>query len=249
MKNYIQLLLPVIILLFAGNHLNGQCEPDPACIDTGDPGEICPYRLPDGMVNEAYESVITVIAPSAFTIDENVINVAYIVVDSIRNLPEGLTFDPGTNRFWADSADCVVISGTPAEEGEFPLSIYVTPWIYFGQMILPGPQVENDTSLVLTVIPASDLEQFQEGTFRMVSAFPNPFTETMHAGFFTPVADRIELEVFSILGTRVYREEQIANSGEGYFKFDGSSLEAGTYLYRIGNSSKTMTGKFIKIRK
>jgi hypothetical protein len=141
------------------------------------------------------------------------------------------------------------MTGTPEEEGEFSLSIYLTPWIYIGEIILPYAQQEDDTSVVLTVLPAANLDPYQAGTFRILPAFPNPFTETLKIGFSTPFADRIELEVYSILGKRVYREGYMADSGEDFFSFDGSSLKPGTYFYRISNSSETYTGKFIKVRK
>ena len=65
-------------------------------------------------------------------------------------------------------------------------------------------------------------------------------------GFYTPSDDRIKLQVYNILGELMYEEAQGASPGEHRFDFNGSMLLPGTYFYRVNNSQRLYTGKFIK---
>lgn len=250
MKKSMYFVLPAILCMIAGTRMSAQCEPDAAgCIDIDEPGQICPSQLPDAEVNVAYSQVITVIAPDQAEVEGNIIFVKYLQIDSISNLPDGLNYFPGTDKFWADSAECVSISGTPTEAGEFKLAIYVTPWILFGDAVIPHKQVKNDTSVVITVQGSSNLEADISARFRVMPPFPNPFTESIHLAFYTPVAELVELNVFNILGKNVYSEGIISPPGENKFSFDGRNLAPGTYFYKIIFDSGIYPGKFIKAKK
>jgi len=227
----------------------GQCEPDTVnCKDTGAPGQICPRNLPDGTVDVPYDESITVLAPPTFEYEGILIDVVYIIVDSVLNLPPGIEYWASAEKFYPDSAYCIQVYGTPEEEGEFQLAIYVTPFVtYFGSVI-QGEQVVNDTSVMMTVNGPSSLDPFGVDDFQVLPTFPNPFTEVARIGFYTPFNDQINLKVFNILGEMMHEETQGVPPGEHYFRFDGSELLPGTYFYRITNSSDYYTGKFIKSR-
>ena len=106
----------------------------------------------------------------------------------------------------------------------------------------------DSSSVVLTVNETSGIDPYQIHEFRVLPNVPNPFSDATRLGFFTPFDDRIELKVYNILGKLMHEEMQGAPPGEHYFQFDGSTLLPGTYFYRITNSSKYYTGKFIKSR-
>jgi len=75
---------------------------------------------------------------------------------------------------------------------------------------------------------------------------PNPFSELTRISFYTPYQDRVSLQVYNILGKMMYEETKSVSSGDQEFEFNGSELLPGTYFYRVINSSKLYTGKFIK---
>lgn len=243
------MIVIAVIGLFAGHGLYGQCEPDPGCEDILEPGEICPRQLPDATVNVFYDEVITVIPPGEAKLGENTILIRFIVLDSIMNLPEGLTYAADADSLIADSAHCVSITGTPTVAGEYPLAIYITPWIALGETSFPGTQVLNDTSVILTVNEPSGLDPSRSYEFYVLQNIPNPFSEVTRIGFFTPFDDRIELEVYNILGELMHSEKQGAPPGEHYFEFDGHALQPGTYIYRVTNQKESFTGKFVKARR
>ena len=227
----------------------GQCEPDTVnCVDTGTPGQICPRNLPDGTLGVSYDESITVLAPPTFEYQGNLIDVAYIIVDSVLNLPPGIEYWASAEQFYPDSAYCIQVFGTPEQEGEFQLAIYVTPFITYLGTIIQGEQVVNDTSVVMTVNGPSSIDPSGADEFEVLPVFPNPFSEVAKLGFYTPSGDEVNLKVFNILGEMMHEETVEVSPGEHYFRFDGNKLQAGTYFYRVTNSAQYYTGKFIKSR-
>ncbi|MEN8203429.1 MAG: T9SS type A sorting domain-containing protein [Bacteroidota bacterium] len=250
MKHPFNTLLLVFALAFLPSlKLIAQCEPDTVnCKDTGDPGQICPPNMPPAVVNELYDEVITVIAPDTATVGEVQIGIAYIEVDSVKNLPPGIEYHANAEKFYPDSAYCIQITGTPTEAGEYALVIYVSPFIHYLNQIVKGTQVVDDSSVVITVNETSGLDPYKINDFQVLPTAPNPFSEVTRLGFYTPFDDHIKLQVYNILGRLMHEEMQGAPPGEHYFNFNGSTLNPGTYFYRITNSSELYTGKFIKSR-
>ncbi|MFO7670429.1 MAG: T9SS type A sorting domain-containing protein [Bacteroidales bacterium] len=245
-----RVIFTLIAGLFAGTTIFGQCEPDSVnCKDTDEPGQICPMFLPNATVNAYYDEVITVIPPGEVTFGTSKVLINYIIVDSITNLPEGISYAANAERFYADSAYCVQIFGIPVEVGSDSLSIYVTPYIFVGTATIPGPQAVNDTSVVMTVAEASGIDPGQFTDFHLLPNKPNPFSDLTTIGFFTPFDDRIELQVYNILGSLVYEEKRGFPPGEYNFNFDGRALPPGTYFYRVTNSDAYRTGKLIKTKR
>lgn len=244
----IRLTIAIFISILVGVEMSAQCLPDTAnCKDEGNPGEICPRLLPEVTVNVAYDEAITVIAPGIYEYGENIINIVYIVVDSVLNLPPGIQYEANADKFYPDSAYCIHITGTPTLAGEYPLTIYVTPFINLYNQVVSAGQIVDDTSVVLTVLGPSGIDPGQAYEFRVLPV-PNPFNETTRLGFFTPFDDRIELKVYNILGELMHQEKQGAPPGEHYFRFNGSELLPGTYFYSITNGSGYYSGKFIKTK-
>ncbi len=249
MKNFARILAILSISVIVVAETSAQCTPDTVnCIDTGNPGQICPSVLPEVTVNIPYDESITVLAPATFDYLGNIINIAYIVVDSVNNLPPGIEYISSASRFYPDSAYCIQIFGTPTQAGEYPLSIYVTPYITYLNTIIAATQMADDTSVVMTVHGTSGIDPFQVQEFKVLPTVPNPFTDITMLGFFTPFDDRIELKVYNILGELMHEEMQGASPGTHFFQFDGNALLPGTYFYRVTNSKKFYTGKFIKSR-
>lgn len=249
MKKRARIFAILGISVFAVHAAYTQCEPDTAnCKDTGEPGQICPRFLPEVTVNVPYNEVITIIAPDSATVQNLTIGLHHIVVDSVTNLPPGIEYFANAAAFYPDSAYCVQITGTPTMAGDFPLSIYVTAYIDFLGNIVEGGKFVDDTSVVMTVLGTSGLNPYPVNEFKVLPSVPNPFSDITTLGFYTPYDDRVKLQVFNILGELMHEEMQGAPPGEHHFEFDGTSLLPGTYFYRVTNSSRLYTGKFIKSR-
>ena len=251
MKNLSRLLLAVLFLLGSGYHSFGQCDPDTVgCIDVDEPGQICPAILPDAVLNVPYEVILTFIPPVSAEIPPYPpIDIEYIIVNSVTNIPEGLTYVANADTFFANTTYCIMISGTPTKAGVDTLAIEVTPYISALGSIIPGPTVVDDTSLIITVLETAGLDPNQVNKFHVVPNYPNPFSEVTSLGFYSPIDEQIELLVYNLLGELMYVEKQGFPPGENYFDFTGKSLQPGTYIYSIRNNEEIFTGKIVKVRK
>ena len=208
-----------------GIQVYAQCEPDTSCTDFNDTGVFCPKILPDVILNEPYQAVLTVIPPSKYDIFE----IAYMEIDSVVNFPSGITYTVNANRYYADSAYCVLISGTATQTGIFTLKLYVTPYIRLPLLgIIKGTQTIDNTSVVLTVQDVTSTEFPNTKQFEVLQNAPNPFSQSTRIGFYTPVIDNINLKIYSIMGELIYEESRLVVPGENFFRFDGSELLAGS---------------------
>ena len=246
MKRFLHVLATLIAGLFLTVQLSAQCTPDPGCLDTLQAGEYCPQDFPPLLLNVAYDEVITFILALEFEYNGTTYTLDSIAVDSVRNIPPGLTYSSSANGYVPDSAYCSQLSGTPTQAGEFPIAFYLEPFVDFGSGPVSLGQFTDDTSVVVTVYDPTGIEPQQADQFQILPIVPNPFSEITRISFYTPYQDRVSLQVFNILGKMMYEETQSATSGEQEFVFNGSELLPGTYFYRVINSSKLFTGKFIK---
>ena len=244
-KHRASLLIILALAIFSGMKLSAQCEPDTVnCEDIGDPGQICPNDLPSGVLNVIYDEVITIIPPGSF--DAYVLS--YIVIDSVINLPPGINYFPNADIFYPDTMYCILLSGTPTQAGDFTLAIYISPFIDVLGTPTLGPQVVDDTSLVVSIQNTTGIEANQMTEFRVFQNVPNPFSFRTSLSYYTPNQERIELSIYNILGVLVHQESEIAAPGKHNFSFDGSDLQPGTYLYRVETNEDYFTGKFMKSR-
>lgn len=247
-----RLILPIFIVFITALHSNtsfAQCEPDTVhCKDTLLPGEICPLILPDGYVNEQYEQVFTVIPPSEAQTQYGLVNVVKIVIDTIVNIPDGLNYIANSDTFYVDTAYCVLVSGIPTTPGTYDLEIRVIPYIYsIITGVFKGDTVVDDTSLTITIHEQAGLEDFYGIEFSILDATPNPYRNTTRIGFYTQRQDIVELRIYNLLGQLVYNEINNYPSGKNWFHFNGAILKPGTYLYRISNSTESVTRKLIRL--
>lgn len=249
MKRFIYYILLFCIPILGGKKVSAQCEPDKSCLDVDNTGAYCPANLPDAILGEPYQTVLTVIPPSEFEFEGTSLDIAYIEIDSVLNFPPGITYNANAEKFYADTAYCVLIEGTPSMVGQFTLELYITPYIkhpLFG--ILKGPQVTDNTSLVLTVSDVTNIDFSAEKHFQALQNVPNPFSRSTRIGFYTPSRDNINLKIYNILGELIHEESLLVNPGEHFFRFDGSDLLAGTYLYLVTSGSSSLSRKLIKTR-
>jgi len=248
MKRNLLLLFSVVFVLTSIEQLSGQCTPDPACEDPEGDGQYCPEVFPPVVKGEAYDQVMTFILPATeYDVGGTIYTLDSVAVDSIKNIPPGMDYISNSDGYASGKAYCAQLVGTPTEKGSFPVSIYMRVFATpdGGNQLELGPFVD-DTSLVITVNAPSVIEPQELEEFQVLPAAPNPFSEYTQLGFYTPFDDRIKLQVYNILGELMHEEAQGASPGEHRFDFNGNMLLPGTYFYRVTNSQRLYTGKFIK---
>ncbi|MCK4630587.1 MAG: hypothetical protein KAT40_04045, partial [Bacteroidales bacterium] len=179
----------------------GQCVPDTAnCKDIDKPGQICPDSLPVAVLNTYYEQVFTIIPPYEGDLGGGVVPIHKIIIDSVTNLPPGLSYEPNATELFPYTAYCVLISGTPTELGDFFLKIYITPFIEFFGSIIQSTQVLDDTSLFIIVQSTTGLSVISTDQIMLLPVKPNPFTMSSRIGLNSDRFGVGNLYVFYITG-------------------------------------------------
>ena len=246
MNRTASLITILIFGFFTIVQLSAQCTPDTTCVDINEPGEYCPQDFPLIYLDVAYDEVITFILAMEFEHNGTTYILDSLAVDSVRNIPPGMTYTSNATGYIPEKAYCSQLSGTPTLAGEFALKFYMTPFIDFGS----GPELLghylDDTSVVIIVFDPSGINPSQVDQFKVLPTVPNPFSEITQMSFYTPYDDRVQLQVFNILGELMHKETERASPGEHQFEFNGSTLLPGTYFYRVTNNNAIYTGKFIK---
>lgn len=242
-------LLLVLSLSFI--EASSQCEPDTVnCMDIMAPGQICPDTLDDGYLNEPYSSVVTIIPPgkmySELLLDS--VTIVKIVVAEVANLPPGLTYEANADEFYADSAYCILLNGTPVEAGVFDLEIKVIPYIFFLLNVIEADTVVDDTSLSITVLEATDAEPVSGSGLTLVQCFPNPYRISTSIELATSSAGFADLQLYNLAGQKVYSEILHTQSGLKRFRFTGEDLPGGIYLYKVRLGNLTETGKLVRLK-
>jgi hypothetical protein len=248
MKNTV-FLFGLIVSIFTIQAQPGysQCEPDTInCIDVNEPGQVCPSQLEDGIIGVAYEKTITIIAPDTVTIDQVKIAIGKITLDKIENLPPGISYAASTSDLFPNEPNCVSINGTPVEEGNYPIKIYITPHILVGFVYYPVIQLVDSTSVSLKIESALGINSLEKVDFSLIHAYPNPFMTSTRIGYLEPLGGVAELRIMNMLGKQIYGERINAVKGENYFQFTGDDLPAGYYVYAIIREQKSLKGKLLK---
>ena len=250
MKRLLLLIFFVFFALISSIQLYGQCIPDPTCVDTEGDGQYCPEVFPPIVRGEAYDQTMTFILPAReYDVGGTIYTLDSVAVDSVTNIPPGMLYSSNSTGYVAGKAYCVQLAGTPTLAGTFPVEIYLRAFATpSGGSQVELPQYMDDTSVVITVNVPNGIDAQELDEFRVLPIAPNPFSEFTQIGFYTPYDDRIKLQVYNILGELMHEEAQGASSGEHRFVFNGSMLLPGTYFYRVTNSQRLHTGKFIKSR-
>lgn len=226
-----------------------QCIPDTNCIDVDQPGQICPDSLPGGIVGEEYSQPITFIAPDSAIIGTAAIKILKIELDTIKNLPPGITYSCDTNVFFPDTMYCVLLSGTPTDTGTYYLDISVIPYVYSASLgpVALGAQ-HDSTSLFISISSPSVIPERKLNDFSLIPGFPNPFYEVTKIGFMTQTPGIAELVIYNLLGKQVYHERMTGSTGDNYFIFSGKDLPPGIFPYTITKNKARISGKLIKLR-
>jgi len=235
-------------ILISPDYSFSQCVPDATCEDIGDPGQICPDSLPNGTVGFYYDHTVTILPPRTAKIDTLNRIIVKIILDTIINLPPGLTYKANAKEMYPNTAYCAIIQGTPTEKGTYALKIKVIPFINFLTYVIAGDTVVNDTSLAITIHAPSNVESMNYSGFYGFQNRPNPFSDYTRIGCFCDKSYIVELKIFSLVGQVIHKEELYASKGKNLFRFDGSGLKTGTYLYTISNRQGIYSGRLIKVR-
>lgn len=90
--------------------------------------------------------------------------------------------------------------------------------------------VNGNASPYIGIEPISNIIPLN---FKLPQNYPNPFNPSTSIRFDIPIAGKITMNVYDILGRAVYSLSEHKTAGSYELKFDGSNLASGMYIYSI----------------
>ncbi len=214
--------------------------------------------LPSACQGEPYAFDLTVVMPdSIFAGDFLPLFNFYVDIESaiLTNptsigLPAGFSFETSATNWtiFGGVVECVRITGSSTELGEYPLTLSI---------LASSPDIPFDVPVdfggyVLRVV-ASDEECFTSIanapslTFSEAYNFPNPFQNQTQIHLTSKQNTSLTLTIFDIAGKKVHERSLQTQIGENEWTLDAHalSLQAGVYVYTLGNGEDLVGGKMV----
>jgi hypothetical protein len=227
-----------------------QCDPmtQAECPDPENNGEICPDTLPVGFINQAYEVTATILPPASDTVQGIPIQIHHIVLDSVANLPTGLSWQSNAagDEFFPGTYYCILMNGTPTVADTFHLKIYITVYILVLGQPFYGGQVIDSTSLSMLIVDDAGIADNRDNSFYIGKSYPNPFRTWTSIEYYSEKPGPVEFELFNLMGEMVDSRTAAALRGENYFHYQGECLPPGTYYYLLRSNGRTAAGKIVR---
>lgn len=269
MKKSLLLILSIAVIGLS-SLIAQPCTPNPDYVSLGEGVYPYPYNVDSlasgylgiqdtAVVGENFEFTFTAVVPN--TLLNGSVDLFTVRIDSITNLPEGLSYDcdPDACLFSApidgdptSGLGCVSINGTTTDDpGSYSIIVYATAGTSLGDVEVTFPP---DADNFFNFPPGEYLVHVAEGEGTDVADFsdrisslrsyPNPFTNETRISFLSESAGPVSLDIFDIRGKKVHSEERILRAGENEFVFNGSHLPEGTYIYGLSGKDANMMNKF-----
>ena len=220
-------------------------------------------------IGKPYKTVLTAKVPDSIAVPQ--LNGLRIPLDSVKldkkatttvqGLPIGLNYgcNPPNCVFPSKTLGCVSVFGTATNvnaAGDYDVKIeliaYATTFLgpfstkitYPDATLAPGKYTIKLEGASSTTCFVSDLNEKSENVVN-ISAAPNPTSGLTTIKFYALEDAEFDFVVSSAEGKVVYRSNQQVSQGLNAIQYDASVLEAGVYIYQIGNSKGKAAGRLI----
>ena len=246
------LLTLTLALAFIG--AQAQCTPDPQYTAVGIYPDSATGLLP-ATVGIAYNQNITIIVPSDTIVDVFGSSVP-VTIDSINltnvtGLPSSFSYscDPPSCGFPGGTTKCAALSSLSPTSAEIGLhQIIFETTTYVSGVPLIGTTTQDDVIdyyyLQVSGV-TSTINQFDNTTFELKGAYPNPVSNQAKIQFVSGTPENITFKIYNLLGEEI--ESQLISSSKGVntINLNTSSYSKGIYLYSINNGNKVLTKRMI----
>ena len=248
-------ILLTLTLAFAFIGAQAQCTPDPQFTIAG----IYPDSatgLPNAMVGQAYNEVITIIAPLDTTGSVASVTIPVIVqtieLTNVTGLPASFSYDCANSNctFSGGSTSCAVLSSsspTVAEIGSHQIIFNTTTTVTV-------PSLGNITQTQYDIIDyyyinvsnaTSVINQFNDFTFELKNIYPNPVNDNAKIQFISGNSADVVFSVFNHLGEKIEEKYIAASRGINDIEISANDYANGMYLYSINNGIQIVSKRMI----
>lgn len=238
-------------LAITGANAIGQCTPNLLYTDSvygvwPDTTE----NFAGGVLNVFYSDTLNILVPTdAGLIDSQYsgVNIDSVALTSVDNLPPGLSVLCNSQTgaactFLSSQLGCGLIEGTPTTAGVFDMTINVIAYAFGGFVQVAQPfngyriTISEDNSGVASITSIKPLD---------VRAVPNPAVGNTNFLFNLPRAAKARLQVFNLVGEKLWDRSLAGKQGVNTIPFDASKLESGVYLYTVEAGGQTYTSRLV----
>ena len=244
-----------LTLAFAFVGAQAQCTPDAQFTLPG----IYPDSatgLPNAIVGQAYNEVITIIAPLDTTGSVGPITVPVTVqtieLTSVIGLPPSFSYDCATTNciFAGGSTSCAVLSSpspTSAEIGSHQIIFNTTTTVTVpsvGNIIQTQDDI-IDYYYINVTNATSVINRFNDFTFELKDVFPNPVNSNAKIQFISGNSADVVFTVFNYLGEKIEERNIAATRGVNDIEISAKDYANGMYLYSINNGIQVVSKRMI----
>ncbi len=222
------------------------CTPDISCLAPNAPNGICPdsaIGIPLGCLGVPYNAVVSFKIPSS----SQGATVVDVRIDSVTGLAKGLIYTcaPTDCKFPGGSNGCILISGTPTAVQNKRVIVYAVARAKFGPVsVPPQPQIFDDYFSIINNCTGI-IDGLNVSAFDVKQNAPNPFSDKTEIAFSSPQNTDVELKVYNVVGSVVYKNTIKAEKGANTITVNANTLSSGVYIYSLTNGDKTITKRMI----
>ena len=245
------LLTLTLAIAFVG--AQAQCTPDPQFNIVG----IYPdstIGLTGAIVGQAYDEVITIITPTDTSVDilgfPVSVTVQTIELTSVTGLPPSFSYDcAATNcTFLGGSTSCAVLSSPSpniSEIGYHQIIMNTTTTVDAGNLGIQTQDDVIDYYYINVANATAVVNQFNDFTFELKDAFPNPVNSNAKIQFVSGNTADIVFTVFNHLGEKIEERNISATRGVNDIEISAKDYANGMYLYSINNGIQIVSKRMI----
>ena len=247
-------ILLSLMLAFAFTSIQAQCVPDPIYIIAG----IYPDSaagLPNAIVGQAYNEVITVITPTDTVVEvfgQNIpVAIQTVELINITGLPPSFSYDCATTNciFLGGSTSCAILSSPSPNASEIGLNqifMYTTTRVDAGFIFGIQTQIDTIDYYYINVTNATSVvNQFNDFTFELKDVFPNPVNNNAKIQFISGNSADVVFTVFNYLGKKIEEKNITAIRGVNDVEISAKDYANGVYLYSISNGLQVVSKRMI----
>ena len=118
-----------------------------------------------------------------------------------------------------------------------------------GNLMDDGQAIEGDDCILIIKKGTKDAVAQLPSGYDLSQNYPNPFMGSTRIGFALPQDSHVTLQIFDLLGNEVTTlTEDFYPAGEHTLMLDASTLESGTYLYRLSTDKFNETKRMLLIK-
>ena len=249
MKKRVLTFLFLMFGIFFTNSVLAQCTPADSisCPDPENNGQVCPDSLDVAYKGEYYEQVFSILPPYETT--GIVFTIHHLHLVDVGNLPESITWVSNTedNDFYPGTYYCVLMSGTPADTGTYPLHIEVEVFGELNGTPVSMGTVTDSTSLSLVVEESNGVADLFVRNSRM-KLWPNPFINKTNISYRSPEPGQVQVVVSSLQGKELESCFYTVEAGENKLPVNLEQLAQGHYVITLVTSSGRISDIAVKTR-